>query len=215
MIISNDAKNMREKKPSIFEQDLLILLEKAHASTSLTIEEIIGDLAGKGKLLILIVLSIPFCQPLQIPGVAIPFGIIIAFIGLRMAFGKQIWLPKKLLSKRIAAKTVRKTGEKALKIMIKCKRFIHPRMMWLAKSRTMQIINGLIIGFLGIFLALPLPIPLSNITAGWGIFLLAVGLLEDDGVILLVAYFATIVTCIILFSILFSIELFFHKWLHR
>jgi len=187
-------------------KDLVVLLEKSQRQTTISIREILEILSGKGRALILIFLSLPFCQPLQIPGLSTPFGLVIAFIGVRMAFSKRIWLPKTVLLKTVPSATVRKISQKCLKLLTKMARLIHPRFRWLYKHRIMHICNGLLIVLLGIFLALPLPIPLTNLSAGWAIFLLSIGLLENDGVFLIAGYLVTLLTIVFFILLVFSIK---------
>ncbi len=175
-------------------ENLALLLEKAQSQTAVSIGEILKILSGKGRLLVLILLSLPFCQPLQIPGLSIPFGLVIALMGFRMAFGKHVWLPKSLLSKTVPSATIKKIAEKYLKLMKKMSCLIRPRLEWLYSHKIIHVCNGLLIVILGIILALPLPIPFTNLPAGWAIFLISLGLLEDDGVFILAGYFVTLIT---------------------
>lgn len=199
---------MKHESSRTLENDLDILLEMSRSRSSLSIMEIVGVLSGKGRALIIIFLSLPFCQPIQIPGVSILFGIIIAFMGLRIAFGRHVWLPKKMLSKTVHSKEIQKVAQKCLQLMKKMKRFVYPRMCWLSAHGTMQIFNGLLIFMLGIFLALPLPIPFTNLAAGWSILLLSLGMLEDDGVFVLLGYFVSLFTVILFATILLAIRLY-------
>lgn len=181
------------KKFRTLEEGILLLRQEAKG-TPLSIAGILRILSGKGRSLILILLSLPFCQPIQIPGLSTPFGAAIAFIGLRIVFGKRIWLPQKLLVKKIPPHTFEKITDKTLSLVRKIKPWIHPRLIWMCNSPCMEKVNGLIIFILGIFLALPLPIPLSNLTAAWSIFLVALGMLEDDGVFVLIGYLLSLLT---------------------
>ncbi len=187
------------------EEEILLLQQEAK-SAPISIKEILQRLSGKGRALILIFLSLPFCQPIQIPGLSTPFGLTIAFVGLRMVFGKYTWLPKAVLSKTITAETLQKITDKALRILRKMKGWIHPRLSWICHSSPMQSTNGLTIFMLGIFLALPLPIPLTNLAAAWSIFFIALGLLEDDGAFVLLGYLAALVTVIFFVIIALSIK---------
>lgn len=184
---------LKESKKITLEERIL-LLQKQAAHSSLSVGEILSILSGKGKSVVLVLLSLPFCQPIQIPGLSTPFGIAIAFVGLRLAFGKHIWLPKRFLQKKISPDTLNKMTSKAIKLLRKMKPWIHLRFDWVCNSKFMQIMNGLTIAFLGIFLALPLPIPLSNLTAAWAIFSIGLGTLEDDGIFVLIGYAITILT---------------------
>ena len=89
------------------------------------------------------------------------------------------------------------------------KHLIHPRFRWLNEHRPMHVCNGLLIVLLGIFLALPLPIPLTNLSAGWGTLLLSIGLLEDDGAFLLAGYLVTLLIIVFFILLAFSIKLIF------
>ena len=102
---------IKSKKFKNLEERILLLQKQAEAGP-LSLEEILHVLSGRGQALALILLSIPFCQPLQIPGTSFLFGLLAAFIGLRMAFGKQIWLPKKILAKKVSVRTLQKITKK-------------------------------------------------------------------------------------------------------
>lgn len=147
-------------------------------------------LAGKGLPLIVILLSLPFSQPIQIPGVSTPFGLLVGFLGLRMAFGKRIWLPRSIVRKQLPKEAVKKTATHALWLIKKIKRFCHPRLTLLFSYPLAHVFNGLLIFFLGLFLALPLPIPFTNLVAGWALLCMSLGILEDDGLFLIAGYLA-------------------------
>lgn len=182
---------MDKTKKTTVEEDILFLQKKSSRS-SLSIGEILNTLSGKGYSLIILFLSLPFCQPFQIPGLSTPFGIVIAFIGLKMACGKYVWLPKKILAKSVAPQTLQKITEKTLWLLKKMDPWIHPRLVWLYYYPLSEIINGLLISIMGVLLALPLPVPFSNLMAAWSILLMALGLLKADGVFILFGYFVAL-----------------------
>lgn len=179
------------KSHSTVEEDILSLQEKGK-NDPISIGEILSTLSGRGQSLIILFLSLPFCQPLQIPGFSTPFGIAIAFIGLEMAFGKYAWLPKRILEKPITPHTLQKITDKILWLLKKIDRWIHPRLTWICSYSALQVINGLLIATMGILLALPLPVPFSNLIAAWSILFIGLGLLKDDGVFILIGYFLSL-----------------------
>lgn len=200
---------MKHEQYRTLHEDLAILLEKTQSTAELSLKEILEILSEKGSALALIFLSLPFCQPIQIPGFSTPFGIIVAAIGIQMAFGKPLWLPKRILQKNISATTIQKIVQKTILAINKINRLSHSRMIWICDHGAMQVTNGLLISFLGVFLALPLPIPLTNLVAGWAIFLVSIGLLNDDGVFVLIGYLASLAILIFFVVILFSLKNFF------
>ncbi len=197
---------MKRKREFKTLEESILLLKQEIKSMPMTIGEILHILSGRGRALFLILLSLPFCQPLQIPGFSLPFGLTIAFIGLRMAFNGEVWLPSWILSKSIAAKTLEKILDKILFFLKKGKRLIHPRLDWMCKSPVMKVVNGIVIFFLGLFLALPLPIPFSNLVAAWSIFLIALGISKGDGIVVLVGHFVALLTVIVFIAMVATVK---------
>ncbi len=185
-------------------EEEIVLLQEEAKDKSLSISEILHVLSGKGRPLIVLLLCLPFCQPIQIPGFSTPFGIMIAFFGARMVFGKKIWLPAGLLQKKISQNILHAITDKTLYFVRKMKRWVHPRFPWLCHSSFMEKLNGFMILMLGIVLALPLPIPLSNLLAAWAILFIAFGVLEDDGLFVLVGYFLSFLTLLFFLLVLLT-----------
>ncbi|MBS0647177.1 MAG: exopolysaccharide biosynthesis protein [Verrucomicrobia bacterium] len=197
---------MRQLEHHTLEQSFTLLLQTCAQKPFLLFKEILGILAGKSYFLLFIILSLPFCQPLQIPGISTPFGIAIMFIGFATMLKKNIWLPKKILLKQISSPHVEKIVKSCLSLMKKIRVVLRLRMVWLCKNKVLQPINGLLFIILGFLLALPLPIPLTNLTSGWSIFLIALGLLEDDGIFVLGGYLIALLTFSFFVVIAFSVE---------
>lgn len=153
-----------------------------------TIEALFQALKGRGYPFLLVLFALPFCQPIQIPGFSTPFGIVIIFIGLRMIFGRRVWWPKWILKQKISTKFLRQVLKKSLWLIQKLKRFVYPRWTWICNDPFLHYIHGFFVILMGFYLALPLPIPFSNILAAWALFLMGLGLIEDDGIFICIGY---------------------------
>lgn len=187
------------------EEDILEL-ERRAVDSPLTIKEILEILSKNGELLAILILCLPFCLPIQIPGFSTPFGLAIAFLGLKMTLGKYAWLPKSVLEKTMPPSTLKKITHNVLWLVRKIKRWTYPRLSWLFQNSVSEIFNGLLITLLGICLALPLPIPFSNLLVAWSIFLLSLGLLEEDGLLVIFSYVLS------LFSLVFFVIILVLNW---
>ncbi len=192
-------------KFNTLEDDLEILLAKSRTTPRLSLREILEILSEKCLALLLIFLSIPFCLPIQIPGMSLPFGLVISLLGVRMIVKKQLWLPQFILNKTISSQEIQKIVQKSTHFLNKIKRYVHPRMSWLSEQWVMVIVNGVVVFFLGIFLALPFPIPFTNLIAAWSIVFLSIGILKDDGVFVLIGYLGGLSTLAFLIAILWAI----------
>lgn len=160
-------------------QRLVKALEAARELPHITLERIV-DRAEEEALLILCLVSIlPFMQPIPIPGLSSILGLIILLQGIGLTFKGKPLLTKKMRELSLTHEKfeiILKAAKKFTHITAKISMFKHP----LVSSRFSQIICGMAIIFSAAFLSLPLPIPLSNFIPALSIFLICVGLLEDD-----------------------------------
>src|SRR6201997_4706454 len=79
-------------------------LEMLHARVkgkSLTLAELKQSLKGRGSAMLLILLALPFCF-IAIPGLSTPFGIAICLIGACLAIGREPWLPRFIMNRRLS-----------------------------------------------------------------------------------------------------------------
>lgn len=178
------------------------ILTMAREKDSVPIRALLTSLAGRGYPALLIILSIPFCFPINIPGFSTPFGIILAFIGLRMACAKRPWWPKKMLDKSIPSKRLIKVIQKAISIVHALRKVLRRRLNFLTEYPYVRRMNGLLIAILAVLLSLPLPIPLTNMLCAFPILCFGLGMLEDDGLAILLGYVLTLL-CFSMFILLF------------
>lgn len=185
------------KRKNILAEKLQILIDQSREG-GIYVREILQVLAGRGHAVLLILFSLPFCQPIQIPGFSTPFGLLLAFIGLRIAFGHKAWIPRFILDKKVSAQKFEKIAHFAIKITDKLRFLTKTRLSWIALNPWLHIAHGLCIALLSLTLALPIPIPLTNIFIAFPILFFGLGLLEDDGLLILLAYALTFL-CGVLF----------------
>lgn len=193
---------MLKPKKSIIDS-LEDILKIAREKDLLSFRIILYSLAERGYPALLIILSIPFCFPINIPGFSTPFGLLLAWIGLRIAWGKRPWWPLWILDKEIPSKTVIKWVEKGISVVKFLRKALYPRLTVFAANPLFHRLSGLFIFFLALLLSLPLPIPLTNIFAAVPILLFGLGMLEDDGLAILFAYILSLI-CFAIFIILFE-----------
>jgi len=158
----------------------------AEDSRGPSIGEITKTVGEKGFGLILMVLSLPSALPVPAPGYSTPFGIVIALIALQMILGREVlWLPKRFETVRIKPSLARTMLGAAAKFLKKIERFIRPRQRWI-RSRSGQA--GLAIVIFIMACLMMLPIPLTNTFPAMVIFLIGVGLSEEDGLLAISAF---------------------------
>lgn len=200
---------MEETRPPHSMAEILKQIETKIDEGPMTLRGLLETMEGRGKAIVLLLFSLPFCQPIQIPGLSIPFGLAIFWIGVRLGLGRKMWIPKSIGDKQLSSKGLKKCVKKGIWLIKKIQRLAHPRLVFLCETPVFHAINGFVIALLGLFLALPLPIPLTNIIAAWSIFFISLGILEDDGLFILIGYAITLLTAgFIAFLIIFQVKIF-------
>lgn len=150
----------------------------------LTLAELMADLEGRVYTLLLVLLTLPFCQPIALPGFSTPFGVVITLLGVRFALRQKPWLPRGLLEVRLPARFFPAVLRGSGRLLGWLERFLHPRGTQIFDYRLTQITAGFVISICGLLLLLPLPIPFSNLLPALTVVLVAASVSERDAVIL-------------------------------
>jgi hypothetical protein len=174
-------------------------LEETHTDASsrtktLTVGELVDKAAEAGfgfVIGLLALIAIPFF------GLSTPFGLAIALIGAQMIVGKQHpWLPQRA-----------RRRELNISMLDRVATMLSRRTRWLVKMtrrRHEAIVAPKHVGFgitlLALGLALPLPIPGSNLVFLVPIFIYAIGLLERDGLWIAIGHVCLLVDIALMFA---------------
>lgn len=165
----------------------LVDLAESVQDSDLTLGNLMDQLEGRVYTLLLVLLSLPFCQPVLLPGLSTPFGVVIALLGLRFALRQHPWLPKRLLATKLTAKFLPAVMRGSAKLLGTMERLLHPRLTWIFDYHIAHLLAGLAILICGLLLLLPLPVPFSNMLPALTVVLAAASFSERDGYCLIAA----------------------------
>ncbi len=193
-----------QETPHRLSTDLRELLREA-AGRSMTLGELEGMLKGRGFGMLLLLLALPFTFPIAIPGLSVPFGLVIMVIGVRLAAGRKPWLPAFVLRREVKYALLEKIVGIGLKLAVKMEKVVKPRMHFLQRWPGMLNLIGLGIASGGLLLSLPLPplIPFSNTIPAFAVLFLTAGMIERDGLLVLIGHFVNVAAWIY-FSVMFA-----------
>jgi hypothetical protein len=165
-------------------------------SQGLTLRELMERLGERGLLIFSMMLTIPFLLPVSIPGSSLPFGLIIALNAVGTVIHRSPWLPTRLMNRHLTAEHLVMVLEKGMRVFARLEKLIHPRLLLLTHGATFGRVNGILLGFSGILLMAPLPLPLSNTLPAYGALFLAAGSLERDGYLIIAGYVMVFLTLV-------------------
>jgi hypothetical protein len=173
--------------------------------TGITLSELIHRVGSDGLLLLTALLTLVFLIPVSIPGVSTVFGAAILLIGLSRLFRRDLWIPARMKDRVIGTRKLRPVLRKALPWLQKIERVSRPnRIGWLVTDGPVDRLNNASIILGAVLLMMPFGmIPFSNTFPAVALLFLAIGLLQRDGVCVLLGYISNVAT-IVYFGLLFT-----------
>ena len=163
--------------------------------TLATIRDLVGH---EGLLLLTAFLTLVFMIPVSIPGVSTVFGAGILLIGICRFLRINLWLPKFVGQRRLPSDKLRAGLIQGSKWLHRLERISRTHRMYrLASAGMMETLNSGAIILGAVLLMAPFGlIPFSNTLPALALLFLSIGLLQRDGLCILMGHVSNVVTII-------------------
>lgn len=127
-------------------------------------------------------LALPMALPVPAPGISVLFGVPLIVISAQLVLGyRRAWLPTRLARRSVPRSTFLTIVDRILPTLRRLEHIVRPRAGWLASSWA-KVPVGIICLVLAIIITLP--VPLGHVVPGTAISVLALGLIERDGIVI-------------------------------
>ena len=164
---------------------LLDDLAQGNPDDQLSMSDLLAGLGRRAFGMLLFVAALPAFIPIPIGGAI--SGPIVMLIGVQLVLGlRKPWLPGFLARRGPHRHAVARFDRMISPWLARLEHLIRPRLEILLDSRLAAMLTGAMLLFIGFLLSLP--IPLTNYLFGGLVLLFALGLLERDGVLVLLAW---------------------------
>lgn len=169
----------------------------------LTLGELLEVFGDEGLLLLTMLLTLVFLIPVSIPGVSTVFGAAILLVGISRLSGRPLWLPTRVRDRALPADKLRPGLTGGLGWVRRLERISRPhRLRAFVDGRAQDVFNNLAFILAALLLMAPFGfVPFSNTLPAIALLFYAVGLVQRDGVAMLLGHLSNIGT-IIYFSVL-------------
>lgn len=190
---------------------LIKALEHVRDLPHITLGKVVEHVEGEALLILCLISIMPFMQPIPIPGLSSLLGLVVVLQGVGLMLWSKPLLTKKLKNVNITHEKfeiIYKAAVRFSNFTSKISAFKHP----VTASRISHMLCGFAIILSAGFLSLPLPIPFSNLIPALSIFLICIGLLEEDIVLIMIGFGITIT---VLWMAIFSFHIIkeqFQNW---
>ncbi|MCC7449833.1 MAG: exopolysaccharide biosynthesis protein [Anaerolineae bacterium] len=175
--------------------DTLTETAQALPPEGITLRQMFEQLGEQGLLVFCVILTIPNLLPVQLPGASTVFGLLILFLGIGVVLNRIPWLPERLMRRHLHTKDLVTLLNRGSHLCARIDRLSRPRLLSLTGNTVVNRFNGLMLLLGAVLLMMPLTIiPFSNTLPAWGILLVCIGILQRDGLMILVSYVFTFLT---------------------
>lgn len=167
----------------------------------LTIAQLIAGIKTQALALLLIMFALPNILPSP-PGTTTIFGAPLVLLTLQMALGREVWLPRLVLDRALPRAALMAILAKAQPYFARVERLLRPRLLVLTAPISQR---GLGVMMVVLSLLIVLPIPLANTGPAIAITLVAIGLIERDGLFILAGITAAIGAVVLVVTIYWAL----------
>ena len=187
----NEIQMPPNPKFSMILDELRKLIEAAPEKLSL--RAVVSFFGPKGHVLLSLFFSLPFLQPVPIPGLSTLLGCCTFMFGLLMFLNRPPWIPNWIARREVEKKFLLRMTIAMEALIKKIEHVVRPRGQTYFKRRGVHAIHGLLLAYHAFLLALPLPIPTSNLVPALVLILISLGTLEEDVGVIIAGYVMVLV----------------------
>jgi hypothetical protein len=139
----------------------------------------------------LLIFALPCCLPMP-PGIPTVCGVAIVIIALNLIGARQrLWLPRAIANKSVARADLKRMVDRMSPHLARLEKICKPRFAVVTEPIG-KILIGIVIFALGVIMILPIPF-LGNMPPGFAATLIAIGMTERDGLIVLIGEVVSVV----------------------
>ena len=167
-------------------------------SDHVTVAEIRDRIGDEGVLMLSLLLCVIFLVPVSIPGVSTVFGAAILLGGMSRLFRRKLWLPPFVARRQLAADKVKAGLTRGSAWLHRLEKISKPRRLqrYLAAGAAETVNSfGIVLG--AVLLMAPFGfVPFSNTLPAIAVLLLCIGLLQRDGLCVLLGHVMNLLTMV-------------------
>jgi hypothetical protein len=178
--------NARHTAPTL--SDMLTDAVARSPGDYISIGELIAGIKTQALALLLILFALPNILPSP-PGTTAIFGAPLVLLTVQMALGRGVWLPQVILVRALPRAAFLALLTKASPYFARFERLLRPRLLVLTEGAALRLLGAVMV-LLSVMIMLP--IPLANTGPSIAIILMAMGLVERDGLFILAGLLAAI-----------------------
>jgi hypothetical protein len=189
---------MAQKAASL--STLLYRLAHDDSRERITVGDLLASLGDRALAALLFVFAFPNVLPVP-PGTSAVLGAPLVVLAAQLALGRPPWLPAFIARRSLARADFAALVRRITPWLVRAERLLRPRLTALTRT-PVEYALGVVCLLLALLLTLP--IPLGNMLPALAICLLALGILEHDGLWVLAGLATALAAAVLVSGVVFA-----------
>jgi hypothetical protein len=172
----DDRRGGRPRRKKLSE--ILTEIGKDTSRQEVAVDDLIALLGGRGRAGLMLLFALPNVLPAP-PGLSGVLGLPLLYLSVQMMLGRVPWLPGFIGDRSMPRDRFAQLVERLGPVLARAERLLRPRWSLLVSHGAERVLGALCLVLAAV---LALPIPFGNMLPAFAICLIALGILERDGV---------------------------------
>jgi hypothetical protein len=181
--------------------DILQAVAEAKEPDRITLGDLLHALEGRASCALLLIFAFPNILPSP-PGLAGILGLPLVYLSAQMMLGRPAWLPKFIARRSIARASFAALVNRVAPWLTRAEGMLTRRLTFLT-SVPVERLLGAVCLFLSLMLILP--IPFGNLLPSFAICIIALGILERDGLWILLGLIAALIATLVVGGLAYAL----------
>jgi hypothetical protein len=180
---------------------ILLAIAKAQDKDRISVGDLLEALRRRALGALMFIFAVPTALPMP-PGVSAIVGAPLLFLSAQLMLGMRPWLPKIITDRSLSRVDFEKVVATTAPWLAKAEGIMRPRLQFLAQRPFVHLV-GLVALLMSIVLFLP--IPLGNMLPSVAICIMALGILERDGVWVIFGVVTAIASLVVVWGVMWAL----------
>ncbi len=176
--------SLRSVKTPVAISNLLLALAGDTTREHVSLGDLMRAMQDRALAALILLLALPNVAP-ELPGTSALLGVPLMLLTLQLALGRPAWLPQALFRRSLPRSEFAAAVNRLLPWLARAESLVRPRLLPLSGHVARRCVGAVC---LVLSTVLALPIPFGNMLPALAISLMAIGLLEGDGVWVLIGF---------------------------
>lgn len=168
---------------------------------SIAVSDLLVLLGGRGRAALILLFALPNVLPTP-PGTSGILGLPLLYLSFQMMLGRVPWLPRFIADRSMSRYSFAQLVERISPVLSRAERLLRPRWSVFVGYGAERVLGAVCLVLAAV---LVLPIPLGNMLPAFAICIIALGVLESDGVWVLTGIVTGIASLILVAGVVYAL----------